>query len=155
MGKEISPGIPAGGQAPKAKSGDQKRKLLNTHSQRENCLIHIQNLSGLPPWISQGNSESSILSQRPQKPGWRASSYAGVLVGITTSAILFLPSYKLVTVIRLLHCPGYWHQTANLIGIAALSSSLVCAAAACSASLVRTPTTYPPSRSPMKCRTDT
>lgn len=61
---------------------------------------------------------------------------------------------KLVTAVRLLYCPGHWHWTANLNGIAGLSISLVCVAAFCPVSLVKTTAPYPPSRSPLECRAE-
>lgn len=105
-----------------------ERQLLHTHSQ----CVRIFNLN-FPGDIRDPEYFLRDLECQAEVP-------APMLESLQASPFLQLcssPTFTLVAALRLLHCRRHWHWTANLIGIAALSTSLVCAAAPCSVSLVR------------------
>lgn len=111
-----------------------KRQLLHTHSQ----CVRIFNLN-FPGEIRDPGYFLRDLECQAEVP-------APMLESLQASPFPQLcssPTFTLVAALGLLHCPRHWHWTANLIGIAALSTSLVCAAAPCSVSLVKKPLTLP------------
>lgn len=143
MGKEI----------PQASQQDDQLPWQNWEIKRQQLNTHKKIFLNCYPELTRGNQgpmyfETTNARLKTELRCWSPCKHHRCL------NFALPPTVKLVTAVRLVYCPGHWHWTANLIGIAALSISLVCVAALCSVSLVKTTATYPPSRSPLECRAE-